>query len=296
MQVSSIPHTGYIPVQNTEIFYREIGQGQSIFILHGGPDFDHTYLLPEMDQLSDSYRLIYYDQRGRGKSALNVNPEVVSLQSEVEDLDALRVHFGLETIAFLGHSWGGLLAMEYAICHPERVSHLILMNTAPVSREHYQLLREDRLENSPVDIEKLKAGTADPEYQAGDPDTVAAYYRVHFRAALRQPDHLDLIIERLRASFTHVGILKARAIEKRLMDETWSSSEYKLIPQLSQLNMPTLIMHGDSDFIPIKCVNPILHAIPGAHFVLLKDCGHFSYLECPEQVHKAIDGFFSGNL
>jgi proline iminopeptidase len=80
------------------------------------------------------------------------------------------------------------------------------------------------------------------------------------------------------------------------MDETWSSSEYKLIPQLSQLNMPTLIMHGDSDFIPIKCVNPILHAIPGAHFVLLKDCGHFSYLECPEQVHKAIDGFFSGNL
>jgi len=296
MQNSSIPHAGYIPIQNTEIFYREIWQGQPIFILHGGPDFDHTYLLPELDQLSDSYRLIYYDQRGRGKSGLNVNPEEISLQSDLEDLDALRVHFGLETIAILGHSWGGLLTMEYALRYPERASHLILMNTAPVSREGYQFLQEDGLKNSRADLERLKARPADPGYQAGDPDTVAAYYRIHFRAALSQPDHLDQIIERLRASFTQEGILKSRAIEMRLMEETWLSTEYNLIPKLARLSVPTLIIHGDSDFIPIKCVNPILQAIAGAKFVLLKDCGHFSYLECPDQVRQAIDDSFSGNL
>ncbi len=57
---------GYIPAGNARLYYRDIGQGQPIIVLHGGPDFDHTYLLPDLDRLSDSFRLIYYDQRGRG--------------------------------------------------------------------------------------------------------------------------------------------------------------------------------------------------------------------------------------
>src|SRR5262245_9745479 len=110
---------GYVPVQNAELYYREIGlstrqNSQPIIVLHGGPDFDHTYLLPDLDRLSDSYQLIYYDQRGRGKSAGNVHPEDVTIRSEIEDLDALRAYFQLDSVAVLGHSWGGLLAMEHA--------------------------------------------------------------------------------------------------------------------------------------------------------------------------------------
>ena len=55
------------------------------------------------------------------------------LRSEIDDLDRVRSHFGLESVAVLGHSWGGVLAMEYAIRHPDRVSQLILMDTAPAS-------------------------------------------------------------------------------------------------------------------------------------------------------------------
>ncbi|RPJ02549.1 MAG: hypothetical protein EHM39_01595, partial [Chloroflexi bacterium] len=71
------PHEGYVPVDNAELFFREVGQGQPIILLHGGPDFDHIYFLPDMDRLSESYRLIYYDQRGRGKSGHNVQPDDV---------------------------------------------------------------------------------------------------------------------------------------------------------------------------------------------------------------------------
>src|SRR5258707_14733160 len=60
---------GYASVEKANLFYREVGQGRPILIIHGGPDFDHTYLLPDMDRLSDAYHLIYYDLRGRGKSA-----------------------------------------------------------------------------------------------------------------------------------------------------------------------------------------------------------------------------------
>ena len=117
---------------------------------------------------------------------------------------------------------------------------------------------------------------------------MARYYRIHFRAALRQPEHLEKIIQSLRSSFTKEGILKARKIEERLMNETWLSSRYNLLPHLKRLNIPTLILHGDHDFIPVECATHIAQVIPGARFILLQECGHFSYLECPDEVHKEI--------
>lgn len=134
---------GYIPAKNAELYYRVIGEGQPLILLHGGPDFDHNYLLPDMDLLSDSFRLIYYDQRGRGKSAGKVQPKDVTISSDVEDLESLRKYFQFKSVAVLGHSWGGLLAVEYAIRHPNRVSHLILMNTAPASHDDYVLFRQE---------------------------------------------------------------------------------------------------------------------------------------------------------
>lgn len=289
---ADLHRTGYLPVKNTRLYFREIGQGQPVIILHGGPDFDHRYFLPELDRLSDSFRLIYYDQRGRGESAGQVRPEEVTIRSDVEDIEGLRKYFQLETVAVLGHSWGGLLALEYALRHPDRVSHLILMNAAPASHDDYLLLRQDRRRRAAADLEELKARSSDTRYQEGDPDTVADYYRIHFRAALRQPEHLESVITRLRSSFTQEGIRKAREIEKRLMNETWLSSEYNLLPRLAWLRLPTLIIHGADDFIPVECAAHIAQAIPGARFVLLRECGHFSYLECPDQVRQEIDAFF----
>src|SRR5687768_4694786 len=194
---------GYIPVEKAGLYYREIGQGQPIIILHGGPDFDHSYLLPDMDRLSDSFRLIYYDQRGRGKSAGNVRPEDVTIQSEIEDLEGLRNYSRLESAAVLGHSWGGVLAMEYAIHHPDRVSHLILMNTAPASHDDYMLLQQELPKRRAAgDVEKMKSMSSTSRYKKGDPDTVAEYYRIHFRATVRQPEHLERVIASLRLSFT----------------------------------------------------------------------------------------------
>src|SRR5258708_4111014 len=99
MQPMPAPHEGYIPVENARLYYREIGQGQPLVVLHGGPDFDHAYLLPDLDRLSDSFRLIYYDQRGRGKSADNVQPDDVTMQSDIEDLESLREYFHLDSVA-----------------------------------------------------------------------------------------------------------------------------------------------------------------------------------------------------
>src|SRR5713226_2094846 len=111
---TAAPRESRIPVGKASLYAREIGQGQPIIVLHGGPDFDHGYLLPDLDRLADAFRLIYYDQRGRGKSADHVRPEEVTLTSDVDDLDEVRQYFQLESPALLGHSWGAVLALEYA--------------------------------------------------------------------------------------------------------------------------------------------------------------------------------------
>jgi proline iminopeptidase len=287
-----VPRNGYLPVENARLYYREVGQGQPIMILHGGPDFDHNYLLPEMDRLSDSYRLIYYDQRGRGRSAENVQPEDVSMESEIRDLEALREYFKLGSVAVLGHSWGGVLAMEYAIRHPQRVSHLILMSTAPASHDDYLLLRQELpRKRAAGDQEKMKEIASSARYEQGDIESDAAYYRIHFRPTLRQPEQLERVIRSLRSSFTPEGIQKARAIEDRLTNETWMLSEYNLLPRLAALHIPTMVLVGEYDLVPVECAAHIAQAISGARLVVLKDCGHFSYLECPDQVRKEIAGF-----
>ena len=87
-------HEGYVAVAGAHLYFREIGSGPPMVILHGGPDFDQNYMLPEMDYLSTAFRLIYYDQRGRGQSSSGVAAEDVGIESEVDDLDRLRESIG----------------------------------------------------------------------------------------------------------------------------------------------------------------------------------------------------------
>jgi proline iminopeptidase len=289
---STTPHESRIPVGNAQLYAREIGHGTAIIILHGGPDFDHSYLLPDMDRLSDSFRLIYYDQRGRGRSADGVQPDDVTLESDIADLEKVRQYFHLDSVVLLGHSWGTVLALEYALRYPERVSRMILMNPAPASTDDYKQLRKEWLEKRAGDMDRRKAIADSPAYKDGDPNAVTAYYRIHFKPALVRPEDYEKIIERLRASFTKEGILKARAIESRLMNDTWSLPAYNLLPKLKSLNIPTLVISGDHEFIPAETAEHITQAIPNARLVTLKDCGHFSYLECPRAVHQQIDAFF----
>src|SRR6185503_7174546 len=174
-----------VPVDGASLYARTIGRGREVIVLHGGPDFDHAYLLPDLDRLRDGFRLVYYDQRGRGNSAEHVRPEDVTLSSEVDDLDRVRRYFRLEAPALLGHSWGAVLALEYALRHPSRVSRLILLNPAPVSATDVAVLRKAYLEKLGAEQARQREIVAGAGYQGGDPAAVAARYRIHFKPALK---------------------------------------------------------------------------------------------------------------
>jgi proline iminopeptidase len=283
-----------IPVGKTTLYSRAIGRGTPVIVLHGGPDFDQGYLLPELDRLGDAFRLIYYDQRGRGRSAENVQPQDVTLASDLDDIDRVRRHYHLDAVVLLGHSWGAVLAVEYALLNPTRVSRLILMNPAPVSVSDLAAVRKAYLERLGEAMDRQRELVASAAYQAGDPEAVAARYRIHFQPSLKRPEDYERMMARMKTGFLNQGkdgIVKARAVEDRLMRDTWEVPGYDLSPRLAGLAVPTLVIAGDHDFM-VGAAESIARAIPRAELVTVKDCGHFAFLECAGDVRKAIDKFF----
>ena len=136
---------------------------------------------------------------------------------------------------------------------------------------------------------------AGPAYQRADPEAVIERYRIHFMQALARPGDYEKLMARMKAAFLRqgsAGILKARAVENRLMSDTWDRTDYDLIPKLRTLNVPTLVIYGDHDFIPVEISTHIARAIPKASLGTLKNCGHFSYLECPADVRNILNDFF----
>jgi proline iminopeptidase len=292
---AAVPRESHVQAGKASLYAREIGAGPAILVLHDGPEFDHGYLLPDLDQLADSFHLLYYDQRGRGSSADNVRPGDVTLASDLDDLDKVRQHFQLDQVVLLGHSWGALLALEYALRHPARVSRLILMNPVPVSASDLAAFRKAYAAGLGPDFERQKAMVAAAAYQNGDPAAAAARYRLHFKMAFARSEDYERLMAAMQSGFTSqgsAGILTARAAEDRLMRDTWQLPGYDLLPKLRSLNIPTLVIAGGHDFIPAEVAANIARAISGARLATLANCGHFAYLECPGEVRGAFSDFF----
>ena len=155
-------------------------------------------------------------------------------------------------------------------------------------------MRESYRKQLGEDTQRQESIVESPAYREGDPEAVTARYRIHFKWALRRPGDYERVITRMHAAFVQQGkegILKARKVEDRLVSDTWQRPGYDLLPKLHDLRIPTLVVVGDHDFIPAEIAERLAHAIPGAKLVKLKDCGHFAYLESPEEVRRAVQGF-----
>src|SRR5688500_7115899 len=121
------PREGYITASDgVRLFYKVVGSGaETLVAVHGGPGNSLTSILPDLEPLAKNRTVIYYDQRGGGRSDLIKDGEKLSIRKHIEDLETIRQFFKLDKMALLGNSWGGLLIAYYAVAHPNRVERLI---------------------------------------------------------------------------------------------------------------------------------------------------------------------------
>lgn len=266
------------PVRGVSLFERRAGEGPPVVVLHGGPGAHHDYLLPGFDRLATGRTLIYYDQRGGGRSPVSRDVPV-GWREQVADLEALRALWGIETLDLAGYSWGGLLALLYALEFPGRVARLALVSPAPAWREAREAFetRFTARSRSPA-ILAMRDELQASGLKERDPE---AYRRRLFELSVAGYFHDPAMVADM-TPFRVTG---------RTQQEVWESlGAFDLRPGLAALTVPAIVLHGDDDPIPPESARAVA-ALLGAPFHLLSRCGHVPHVEAPGEFVRLLDAF-----
>jgi proline iminopeptidase len=274
-----VSRTETVRVPGAELFVRRVGAGPQVVVLHGGPGADHEYLRPGFDALADGRELIYYDQRGGGRSPVPRDVPV-GWTEQVADLEALRRHWALEQLTVVGYSWGGLLALLYGLEHPGRIGRLALVSPAPTwreARERFESVFARR--NLDPAFQEERRLLRESGLRERDP---AAFQQRIFELSVA-PYFFDPARARELTPFRVVG---------RTQQEVWHSlGNYDLRPRLSELaGLPALVLHGEADPIPIDAARTAAELL-GAQFHAVPRCGHVPYVEAFETFRTVVGGF-----
>jgi proline iminopeptidase len=277
---------GILSLDDARLFYEVVGSGAPIIVVHGGPGLDHRYLRPGLDALAVRHTLVYYDQRGTGRSSASLDPATINLDAFVADVDALREALGFEQVSVLGHSYGALIALEYARRHPDRVRSLILMNPVdPGERYRAEIAERQSATRTEADSVELAELMASEGYAARDAATLSQVYRVVFRGSMRDRDRVGELDLDLLPATARNGQDVARLLGGDMPRDGWE--------RLADVRAPALVIHGRFDLMPVAMSSAMARTLPRGSLQIL-ETGHFPYLEDREGLQAAVAGFFAG--
>ncbi len=281
------PQKHFITCRDATLYCTTQGKGPPLLIIHGGPGLSHEYLW-QLEQLSEHALVIFYDQRGCGKSVAEITPETIHIATYIEDIEAIRKAFHFDKISILGHSWGGFLAMHYATIHPNHVEKLILSNTMPASSEDLLLfLHEYKLRTEPLqeNLNRIKNSKA---FQEGSPQAVQEYYELVFGTYCYHPETVKKLHLHMPQNACVSGARIAELIRLNIFMKPFS-----IYDSLQKLDIETLVIHGQNDPIPSATAKKIHESIRRSQFVVLSECGHFPYVEKPEAYFSHVQAFLN---
>lgn len=274
----------HIEVNGVKLVYDDSGGDKPPFVtLHGGPGMgsrkgDWAAFQP----LTDTYRLISYDQRGNGESE---GREPYSHEQFVADLEALRQKLGLGKIILLGGSYGGFIALEYALRHQENLHALILRDTAASNKYQYTSKQRALASGFPMDMERLErlfAGqmTSDEDFRESFA-MIQPLYTVR-----RDPE------EEAR---------RLAAIPFRYQTHNWAFSRnqprYDLTSRLPEIGVPVLVTVGRHDWItPLEASEELARGLPRGELVVFENSGHSPHVEEQERYLRVVRDFLGRHL
>lgn len=277
---------GMVEVEGTRLFYRSVGSGPPLVFLHPA-GYEHIIFLPHAEALADEYRLIFFDQRGSGRSESEGREEEFTIEQFVADLDALRAALGLDQIHLLGNGSGAMIAMRYALAHEEHVASLILVGPIPPT---WQLNEHVNSRVGATNSPAIAQALADAHARAlaeGTPEALAAFWRLAWRPLMADEAHLDRIAMDVteRTAASHLAIYASFYRSLGFWD---------LTDDLTRLNSPTLILHGAHDVVPLEIVEGLRDAIEDSRLVEMEHSGRMPFVEESDAFVDHVRGFLSG--
>lgn len=287
---------GTIPFRGYQVWYRIVGSRSAdagkvpLVCLHGGPGVPHDYLEPLEKLATTGRQVVFYDQLGCGNSDQPHDPALWSVDLFLDELRAICSALELERIHLLGHSWGGMLAMEYALIHPTDLVSLILAST-PASVP--QFIEEARrlLDALPTEIQSAireheEAGTTDsPAYQ----EATMAFYRRHLCRVDPWPDYFVRTFEKFMTNPTVYSTMWGPSE----FCATGLLKEWSMTDRLGEIRLPTLLTSGRYDEVTPATVEPIERGISNAEWVMFEECSHMSHIEDPGRYADVVGAFLN---
>lgn len=275
---------GRMPVRDVSLFVDVVGRGYPLVLMHGGPSADH-WTLASFRRCADRFTLVFYDHRCNGRSD-GAPVSSMTWENLTADADALRERLGFERWAVLGHSFGGQVALEYALRYPDRLSHLVLLDTGGDSRWAQQ--------NAPRLL-------AERGYSAEKVELVRRWFNGDFA-----PEEYFSIFRRIGSAYNRHPILGAARI---LMHGGWRSKMrpealvfagrhllkgWTVMDRLEEITVPTLVMAGRDDFVfPPECQRELAAGIPDARLHIIERAGHNPHDEQAAEVMRAVRDFIA---
>ncbi len=279
---------GYLDVNGTRLFFKTMGSGDPIVVLHGGPGFDHRQFLPYIWGLAEHHKVILFDQRGTGLSSGPVDVTSISIDTFIADIEGIREAFGIEKMNLLGHSWGGILAMYYGVRHPENLKTLVLASTAASFESFAEMRANYEADRLPEDAALLQEIYSSNEYQNGDPQAVEKFWRVYFKPYFADQS----LVAEMDLEFTENTIKHGNDVANFILQ---SIGEFDLHDDLQAIRCPTLVIHGAADPMPVKYAEKIHDSIPGSELVIVDGAGHWLFVDATDVFVSSIDGFLARN-
>lgn len=275
-------------INGVNLYFKTIGEGIPIVIVHGGPGLAHNYLYNYFSELSDQYKLIFYDQRACGLSSGEEFEENISIDNYVEDIEEIRKVFNINEINLIGQSYGGIISLSYAVKYPKNMKSLILVESAgitPKSDLNFEANLDKRMTNA--DKKKLSYIEKRITIETDKGIILQEYFMILFKYYF-----FDM-------NFVHelnLCYLTDKMVEKLFLCGRLLKHNSELLALLTTINCPTLIMHGDFDPTPVEDIQIVHEAIENSEFIILKNCGHFAHIEQNKQYFNTIRRFYFQNL
>lgn len=259
-----------------------------LLVLHGGPGASHDYLLPQMLALAEDRKCLFYDQRGGGRSRHDDDREPVTAELLVREVAQVVEEFALDPLTIVGYSWGGLLAMLYAIAAADSDTmisprRLVLIDPAPITHAYRARFdAEFTRRQQGEEIQAMRRELSESGLRESDP---AAYRQRLF----------ELGVAGYFANPRAASELTPFRVTGRVQQAVWESlGEYDVRDALARVDARTLIIHGRQDPIPMLSSEEAAQIL-GARLIVLENCGHVPWVERPESLFQEIAEFLAGS-
>ena len=285
---------GFVDLAQVKLYWRSAGAGEPLLVLHGGPALSHEYLYPGLVPLQDLGRVVFFDQRGCGKSSKprDGRYDMAALADDVEDL---RTALNLGPVNVLGFSFGGMLAQEYVLRYPASVRRLIIAGAGPSGADINRRLREVKASTSAEVRSVLERYERNAPF-TGDryPDEYAraaevAYRPFSFHRLAAPPPEVAEVLGHL--SFDVYKVLWG---DRGEFEVTGVLRDWDRLPDLTAIRVPTLILLGRYDLTSVATAEEMGRRIPRSKVAIFEQSGHFMYLEEPDKFLSEVRAFLQG--